>query len=274
MKPVYKTIASPSVIYRGDVDAALEETSRLLDKVLAPIRKPVAVYFRADDIAVTDPDTSRLLDLFANLQVPLALALIPAWLTPSRWKMLRKWDDTNPHLWCWHTHGWRHLNHETAGKKSEFGPSRSEDAILSDLIRGMERMRALLKDRFCPVFTPPWNRCTESTLDSLEALGYRAVSRFVGASPAAPQGLTDLPASVDLHTRKEASANAGWQALFRQIQDAFQTGRCGFMIHHQRMNANAFRYLAGLLALLSHHDRIRLVSMQTLMDPAHPRPDG
>lgn len=274
MKPIYKTIASPSVIYLGDVESALDETSRLLDKALSPIRQPVAIYFRADDIAVTDPDMCRLLDLFSKFQVPLALALIPAWLTPSRWEMLRKWDDANPHLWCWHTHGWRHLNHERAGKKSEFGLSRSEDEIRSDLIRGLERLRALLQDRFCPVFTPPWNRCTASTLESLKALGYRAVSRFIGASPVAAQGLIDLPVAVDLHTRKEVSANAGWQALFYQIQDAFQTGRCGFMIHHQRMNANAFRYLAGLLALLSRHDRIRLVSMQTLMDLAYSRTDG
>lgn len=267
MKPVLKTIASPSAIYRGDVESALDETSQLIDMALASIRKPVNVFFRADDIAVADPELCRLLDLFSHFQVPLAPALIPAWLTPSRWKILRKWDDANPHLWCWHTHGWRHLNHERAGKKSEFGPSRSEDEIRSDLIRGLERMRALLKDRFCPVFTPPWNRCTGPAFDSLKALGYRAVSRFVGASPVAPQGLIDLPTAVDLHTRKEVSAPAGWQALFHQIKDAFQTGRCGFMIHHHRMNANAFRYLAGLLALLSRHDSIRFVSMQTLMDP-------
>ena len=33
-----------------------------------------------------------------------------------------------------------------------------------------------------PIFTPPWNRCTQATADCLAMLGYRVLSRDATAS--------------------------------------------------------------------------------------------
>ena len=56
-----------------------------------------------------------------------------------------------------HQHGYDHTNHETEGKKQEFGPARPADAHRRDIQTGRDRLRDLLGDAFDPIFTPPWN---------------------------------------------------------------------------------------------------------------------
>ena len=114
-------------------------------------------------------------------------------------------------------------------------------------------------DAFMPVFTPPWNRCSSEALDLLSELGYSAVSRFGAKQPMASKGLPDLFANVDLHTRKEKSAKAGWDSLFEELKQAIFTGHCGIMIHHQRMNKTAFEFLDLLLTTLLERKDLRLV---------------
>ena len=267
-----KPVQPPAAIYQANRLPSAFEIAERIDAALTTAPQPVTVYFRADDIAIPEPTMHRLLETFSAHRMPLALALVPAWLTPSRWAVFQRWDADHPDLWCWHTHGWRHVNHEAVGRKSEFGPSRSQAEILDDLKRGMTRLHSLLGDRFSPIFTPPWNRCSAETLERLSSIGYRAVSRDIGAAPAPPPSLVEIPIHVDLHTRKERSVPDGWKALFLQIENAFQRGACGFMIHHQRMNENAFRFLDDLLGVLRAQPSVRPAAMDTL--PARSSPSA
>ncbi|MEW6261194.1 MAG: polysaccharide deacetylase family protein [Thermodesulfobacteriota bacterium] len=260
-----KPVQPPAAIYQTNTPPSVSEIADRIDAALAMAMQPVTVYFRADDVAIPDPAMHRLLETFSVHRMPLALALVPAWLTPSRWAAFRRWDEDHPDLWCWHTHGWRHVNHEAVGRKSEFGPSRSQEEILDDLKRGMARLQDLLGGRLSPIFTPPWNRCSEDTLERLFSIGYLAVSRDIGALLPPPPPLVDIPVDVDLHTRKEGSVPDGWKTLFLQMEKAFQRGSCGFMIHHQRMNENAFRFLDDLLGVLSSQPSIRPVAMSALL---------
>jgi hypothetical protein len=52
---------------------------------------------------------------------------------------------------------------------------------------------------------------------------------------------------VDLHTRKETSPKSGWENLLEELSLALGSGRVGIMLHHQRMNDAAFRFLELLL---------------------------
>jgi hypothetical protein len=88
-----------------------------------------AVFFRADDVAVPGRQLQRLLEIFIRHKVPLGLAVVPAWLTSPRWNAISRMGASGTDLWCWHQHGWRHRNHEPRGKKQEFGPFRSADAL-------------------------------------------------------------------------------------------------------------------------------------------------
>jgi len=222
------------------------------------------VFFRADDVAVPGRKFARLLDIFTRNRVPLCLAVVPARLTGKRWQYLKGRGAKADSLWCWHQHGWRHVNHETEGKKQEFGNALTASEIRRDLIRGKHRLEDLMEEAFYPVFTPPWNRCSLSTLQLLRELGYAAVSRSRGSKPQAPRGLSDFCVNVDLHTRKERDPAFGWNTLFNELQQAISSKFCGIMIHHQRMNEVAFDYLEILLKALIKHRGLKLVHFKDL----------
>lgn len=222
------------------------------------------IFFRADDIAVPGKNFTHLLKTFSQYRAPLCLAIVPAWLTRPRWSALKRVAQTAASGWCWHQHGWRHQNHEIQGKKQEFGPARSRVDLEHDIRCGRQRLEKLLDKDFYPVFTPPWNRCDQNALDVLKSLGYAAVSRSRGSSPQSSKGLPGFDVNVDLHTRKEKTPTAGWINLIDELQQAIASGRCGIMIHHQRMNAGAFDFLEMLLTVLIRHKALKLVHFKSL----------
>jgi len=223
------------------------------------------VFFRADDIAVSGKNFMHLLEIFSQHRVPLCLAVVPAWLTKTRWLALKMAGKSTAPLWCWHQHGWRHINHEIEGKKQEFGPVRSRADLEHDIGCGRQRLANLMGKSFYPVFTPPWNRCDQKALDVLKNLRYAAVSRSRGSSPASAEGLPNFDINVDLHTRKEKTPAAGWNNLFDELQQAITSGRCGIMIHHQRMNAAAFDFLEILIMTLGRYKALKLVHFEDMI---------
>jgi len=222
------------------------------------------IFFRADDVAAPGRNFAKLMDIFRRQRVPLCLAVVPAWLTGRRWQYLNGLGAKESSLWCWHQHGWRHVNHEIDGKKQEFGASRNRLDIKRDLMQGKRRLEDLMEAEFFPVFTPPWNRCSLSTLQVLRDLGYVAVSRSRGSRPKVAGELTDFFVNVDLHTRKEWEPTLGWRNLFNELQQAIPSDRCGIMIHHQRMNAAAFDFLEMLIGILVRHRELQLVNFKHL----------
>ena len=226
---------------------------------------PGAVYFRADDVAVPGRQYYRMMELFAKYRAPLSIAVVPAWLTPHRWDALQKTDLPFSSIWCWHQHGWRHLNHVKEGRNQEFGPGRLLSDIKHDLLKGRQRLQNILGHHFYPVFTPPWNRCSLETLLSLKEFGYHAVSRNFGALPPPPENLPDLCVDVDLHTRKDKDPPSGWGRLFKSLKKDISSGRCGIVLHHQKMNAAAFDFLDMLLNTLNQSKMIELVNFKDLL---------
>ncbi|MBW2593724.1 MAG: polysaccharide deacetylase family protein [Deltaproteobacteria bacterium] len=205
------------------------------------------IFFRADDIGVAGKNFTKLVQIFSKHNVPLCLAVVPAWLTRARWVQLKNLCSKSPSLWCWHQHGWTHTNHETSGKKCEFGVSRSRAELSHDILRGKSRLENIMGSDFTPAFTPPWNRCSDLALTVIKELGFSAVSRSDGAKPPAPSGLPECAVNIDLHTRKESSPVESWANLMKEFRSGGSSGTCGVMIHHQRMNDNAFAFLDILL---------------------------
>jgi hypothetical protein len=232
-------------------------------------REPIPVFFRADDVAAPGKQFRELVDVFLRYQVPLSMSVVPAWLTATRWQGIERLCSGKSNLWCFYQHGWRHTNHELMGKKQEFGPTRSTAEIEQDLTRGRDRLRLLMQDAFFPAFTPPWNRCSEETLNVLKASGYRAISRNRGSFPPAPAGMPDFQTNVDLHTRKEPSAVSAWKNLYAELATAIADGFCGIMIHHQRMNDHALVFLEGLLESLVSMDAFCFYHLKDLAEAHH-----
>ena len=217
------------------------------------------VFFRADDVAIPSIKQDRLLGIFARHDAPLCAALVPAWMTVKHWEAIARSVQGKHHLFAWHQHGWNHLNHESAGKKQEFGPGANPEQKRRAIIRGRDKLVSILGNHFLPVFTPPWNRLDPETIGILLDAGFRAISRYRGDKLPSLPGLPDLPVNVDLHTRKETSPEAGWDAFLAELDQALASGRVGFMLHHQRMNEAAFDFLDALLPMLRAHTDISLV---------------
>lgn len=230
-----------------------------------PQRGRIAAFFRADDIGVPDDKLARLMAIFQRHNAPLALSVVPEWLTPENWTAIREMGAASPDLWCWHQHGLAHVNHEFEGKRQEFGPSRSRAEIRADIEKGRERLLSIMGEAFFPAFTPPWNRCGQWALDALSSLGFLAVSRFQGATPPPPAGLAEVSVNLDPHTRKDASAVKGWQSLSFELTEALASGVCGVMIHHHRMNDAAFDFMEMLLDIFTVTPAIEMKGLPDLI---------
>lgn len=228
-------------------------------------QQPIALFFRADDIGVPSRRFNEMIQLFQRFQLPLALAVVPSWLTRKRYQNLRTTTGADDRLWCWHMHGRKHHNHEATGRKQEFGPSRDKGSILADLLNGRDRLQAILGNSFSPYFTPPWNRCSRETAVALRELGFLAISRAAGAQPAVSDLLPDFQVNVDLHTGKAGDPETGVAKLLQSLTESLAAGRCGIMLHHQRMNRHAFILLELLLGMLSCQTQIVPASFDQLL---------
>jgi len=217
------------------------------------------VYFRADDVAVPGNAFTAMAAAFGARKTPLGLAVVPAWLTVSRWDALRKVAGGGS-LFAWCQHGWRHMNFEAPGtKKREFGQARPARDKRQDLAKGFKRLTEIMGEDFTPVFTPPWNRCDGESLAAMPAIGFKGVSRTVGAGPDAPAELPDFPVLMDLHTRKEPDPDSSLDAMLDELSRGLASGSFGIMLHHQRMNQAAFTFLDELLLQIASRKEIKRV---------------
>ena len=226
---------------------------------------PVPIYFRADDIGVLSTPFETLINLFNGYRIPLCLAVVPAWLTSQRVSAISQLCEMSSSLWCWHQHGWQHKNHQRSGKKGEFGSDRSAAAIKNDILKGRDRLKALLGPSFAPFFTPPWNRCSDETLNQLAQAGFQAISTDQSRDRHRVSPLPDLAVNVDLHTRREPDAESCLQGLASELESAARMGAIGVMIHHQRMNSSSFTLLEGLFKIIVRTPELIPVNFHSLL---------
>ena len=255
----------PAAIWSAKPDGLRERLRRTLGEGLSECRSASpGIFFRADDIGVPGKGFARLMALFMRFHTPLALAVVPAWLTPERWRAVRATGGEEGGLWCWHQHGWRHVSHAESGKKQEFDDRLGPGRIARDIHLGKARLQEVMGEDFFPGFTPPWNRCGAETLACLREAGFLFVSRSAGALPPSPPDLPDFAVNVDLHTRKEAVPEEGWENLLSEIRRGVASGACGVMIHHQRMNDAAYDFLELLLGTAAFFPEIARVHLGRL----------
>lgn len=228
------------------------------------------LFFRADDIAIPSRRQDRLLSLFVRHETPLCAAIVPTWITADRWRRICAVVSDRHDLFAWHQHGFNHRNHQDEGKKQEFGPGLELAAKRRYVVRGRQRLAAILGEHFLPVFTPPWNRLDPDTLQILREEGFVAISRYRGDRLLAPPDLPDLACNVDLHTRREKSWGEGWPALLAELDQALASGLAGLMLHHNRMNETSFGFLDQLLPML-RQSGIELCHYRRLLEDKHGR---
>ena len=244
---------------------------RPLERALDEAHAPVTFFFRDDDGGWEDARLRALLDVFARRGVPLDLALIPdAVSAPLARDLARRMSERQP--LGLHQHGRAHVNHEGSGRKCEFGPSRKAVDQYTDIESGKLRLAELFGARVDPIFTPPWNRCTQVTVVSLEALGFCALSRDRGAEELDVLGLCELPVSVDWCGR--AGSRPGLSELAERIaRVSADPAPVGVMLHHAVMDNPSLSAVDALLALLVRHPNARCARMRDC-PPAVSAPTG
>jgi hypothetical protein len=236
-------MARPQHPWLRPVTAALDAAPRSVD-----------VFFRDDDAGWDDARLLELLGRFAAHGLPVDLAVIPAALTPALARELEARERVGLHQ-----HGFAHVNHEPEGRKCEFGRSRPRERQRADIAAGRERLLELLGDALQPLFTPPWNRCTEDTGKCLAELGFAALSREHRAQPLGIPGLPELPVHVDW-VRLEPDELAA-----RMAARVAAGGPLGVMLHHAVMEPESMERTSELLALVASHERARARPMLELV---------
>jgi peptidoglycan/xylan/chitin deacetylase (PgdA/CDA1 family) len=234
---------------------------------LAPVRaaldvarQPVPFFFRDDDAGWEDELLWDLLDRCQARKVHIDVAVIPAELDDVRAKALCDRASTGVvHL---HQHGFRHVNHEPTGRKYEFGPSRSHDQQLADIAQGRALIGGLLHPYVDPIFTPPWNRCTDQTAAALVNLGFQVLSRDHTAVPFGIAELAEVPVTVDWFAKKKSEPWAR-QEIARQLAKQVLSGGApvGVMLHHAITNEEHLGLVDELLALVEGHPKATSTSI-------------
>ncbi len=221
-------------------------------------------FFRDDDAGWDDARLASLIDAFRTAGVRVDLAAIPAAVAPRLGRRLGELIDEGSI--SVHQHGWAHADHETSGRRSEFGAGRPASAQARDIARGRRALAYLLGRQPAPIFTPPWNRCTRVTAGLLPPLGFTAISVDASAPPSGISGLTEIPVTLDWVRSFSRGGRAGLARELHRAAAAPGDAAIGVMLHHAAMGDDDLAALRDLLSLLRERAASELTCMERLAD--------
>lgn len=233
-------------------------------EALDTTRHRCPIFFRDDDAGWATPRLSALLDLFDHHGVPIDLAVIPTAITPRLARELQvRAARCGVRL---HQYGYAHVNHEPEGRKCEFGARRDPAEQARDIAAGRKRLIDALGPVIDPVFTPPWNRCTESTAYVLAAQGIEVLSRDVTAAPLGPTRLVEVPVTLDWFGRRKGVRWTRAELDPRLADGVASGGPVGVMLHHAHIDSVEREALGDLLRLVAAHPAARSTTIVELAD--------
>lgn len=245
--------------------AWLDPIRRALDARAEPIR----AFIRDDDGGWAHERLEQLARQCSTHGLPIDVAVIPAALTADDASRLLALKSTHRGRLGLHQHGWAHVSHEQTGRKCEFGPSRARHEVQRDLTEGQRVMTRWFGAEVDPIFTPPWNRCTDSTAMLLLDIGFEVLSRDVTAPRVDCAGLLECPVTNDWFAKRHGQRidRNDWTRAFA-VTCATQSV-LGLLLHHAGMDQEEFERLDPLLRLLAEHPLCRPCS---LLDTARSLP--
>lgn len=218
--------------------------------------RPVEFWWRDDDAVRPAPELARLLELAAQTDVPLALAVVPDAAVPDLFAELGGGVSVLQH-------GVDHRNRATAGeKKTEFSSGEPAEAALARLAAGRARLESLAGARSIPVLAPPWNRLPAPLLPWLVAAGLRGLSTYGARAAAVPvPGITQVNTHVDIIAWRDGRGFVGEdEALGLAVRHlaARRAGAVefaeptGWLTHHACHDEAAWKFLRRLFESTLH----------------------
>jgi hypothetical protein len=231
---------------------------------------------RDDDVDEDEESLCQLLDISLSRDVPLNLEIIPGRLTRAAIRLLKEHKRSYPALVELNQHGWQHRNHEVTGRKCEFGLSRTLEQQMADIAQGKALLEETFGQRFYPVFTPPWTRCTEATYTVLDWLGFAVLSKDRAPQPVTGYHFRDISTTLDIfHWRGGPRLKSPDEIIGPLIRQIGAGDTIGLMLHHKVMDAQAFAFLDQLLAELRRHPVVHFhtfASLSEMPERASPEP--
>ncbi len=230
-------------------------------------RAPVYFFIRDDDAGWADERLIALLRTVEAAGVPIDLAAIPAALTPALARELTARRKGGQRIGI-HQHGFAHVNHETVGRKCEFGSARTLEQREADLRVGQDRLVDFFGEAVDPIFTPPWNRLAVDTAELLAGLGFGPLSRDIRAEP--QHVMTEISVHCDWSRQWRLAGgdpNAASQNVARELASYAVAGaKVGLMLHHETMPDLELAALSKLLSTWTRHPNARWRAMGELGD--------
>lgn len=212
------------------------------------------LWWRDDDAGEESRPLERLLDLRRALDLPLAIAAIPASATPALADRLA--DEVRVHVL---QHGWDHRNHAPDGApKAELAPSRDQHEVERDLSAGRSRMWDLFGEHALPVLVPPYNFLAAQLVGVVERIGFRYLSLLGDFQSLAVPNRNVHVDVVDWRNghaeQPEAIARHAIAALrLRRFGIVERALPVGIMTHHLQHDEEAWLSTEALLGRLRQH---------------------
>lgn len=232
-----------------------------LQKILTEQRE-IDIFFRDDDVDVTEENLRRLLTIFADRKIPLIAGVIPKLLTEDCIKLLSEFSEFTELV----QHGWQHVNHEILERKCEFGISRNFEEQLSDLAAGQKIMNEAFGENWFPAFIPPWNRCTEITYRALGELGFRVLSKLRGSQPLVTGfQFQEISVTLDIFRWQNGATLKSAEEIYAELAEQISAGvPIGIMLHHKVMTGEAFLFIEELLDALKQSPVVKFHTFRSL----------
>lgn len=228
-------------------------------------QQDIHLFLRDDDVDEDEETLRHLLDISLARNAPVNLEIIPGRLTAAGVAVLKNALRADPSLFSINQHGWLHVSHEPNGRKCEFGPARSLAQQTEDIAGGKSVLEAAFDDRFYPVFTPPWNRCTPNTYAALDDLGFLVLSKDQGKEPVTGHRFREVSTTLDLYNWKGGVQMKAPDEIVRCLVAQIRTlPVVGLLLHHKVMDAEAFRFLDQLVSELKRSPIVQFHTFQSL----------
>lgn len=235
-------------------------------------------WWRDDDAHRPGRALDRLLTTAARLGVPVALAVVPAWIGREAAAAIEASGQTVLQ------HGYAHDNRAPAGaRRCEIVADRPLPYVLGDLAAGRARLEQLLGERVLPVLVPPWNRIDKAIVRLLPEVGYRALSRFGPRPAGATSPIREINAHVDIvdwkigrgatHDPARARPFAGEGTVLAAAVAHLAARRAGsaadeptgLLTHHLVHGDDAWAFVETFVSRVAAHPAARWLGAEALL---------
>jgi hypothetical protein len=222
-------------------------------------------WWRDDDATDHTAALDQLLDLRGQLDVPLALAVIPANATSGLRDRLA--DEPEAAIL---QHGYSHKDFNSGGgRKIELDDSRPAEYVVADLAMGGQALEKFANH--LPVLVPPWNRIAPHLVPFLPEIGFQGLSTIGARKRETPiRGLRQQNVHLDVidWQGKRTGAARGFMGADNIIGDALDhlaarragtadlAEATGLMTHHADMNDVMFDFATEFVNLTRAHPAV------------------